>query len=142
MSTALFFVAGGIAEQRSDLALYDRLRKEAEDDRASSDDDASITNAVVPSGTGSVEETYRGRSPSSGVHPVRKHLIGLFLFFEHFPRGEKHQPHDEQWLRQPLERAETAAFLCRKRDEEGTEWCRGDESRPPDHHRIPERLKV
>ncbi|CAB1107889.1 unnamed protein product [Ectocarpus sp. CCAP 1310/34] len=59
-------IAGGYAEQRSDLALYDRLHKEAEDDRASSDDDASIANAVVASGT-IMEQAYRTRSPSSGL---------------------------------------------------------------------------
>ncbi|CAM9165548.1 unnamed protein product [Ectocarpus fasciculatus] len=64
----------GFAEQRSDLALYDRLRKEDEDDRASSDDDTSIANAVVASGT-SVEETDRARSPSSVSPPPAAEAI-------------------------------------------------------------------
>ncbi|CBN74609.1 Hypothetical leucine rich repeat protein [Ectocarpus siliculosus] len=65
----------GFAEQRSDLALYDRLRKEAEDDKASSDNDASIDNAVVASGTNSMEEAYRTRSPSSVSPPPAAEAI-------------------------------------------------------------------
>ncbi|CAM9608926.1 unnamed protein product [Ectocarpus sp. 12 AP-2014] len=67
-------LSGGFAEQRSDLALYDRLRKEAEDDRASSDDDASIANAVVASGT-SMEQACRTRSPSSVSPPPAAEAI-------------------------------------------------------------------
>ncbi|CAM9286721.1 unnamed protein product [Ectocarpus sp. 4 AP-2014] len=67
-------LSGGFAEQRSDLALYDRLRKEAEDDRASSDDDASIANAAVASGT-TMEQAYRTRSSSSVWPPPAAEVI-------------------------------------------------------------------